>query len=74
MLKQSAYLEYCENVKGPQVSFDMWDQYSKTVPLFKFWSTVLDIELLITRFAHSLREGDFKFVMDTGLFLNICEL
>ena len=38
MLKQNAYLEYCENVMGPQMSFEMWDQHSKTKPQFKFWS------------------------------------
>ena len=60
MLKQNAYLEYCANVMGPQMSFDMWDQHSKTVPQFKFWSTVMDIKLLMTRFVRSLREVDFK--------------
>ena len=38
----SAYLEYCEIVKGPQISFDMWDQHLKTAPQFKFCTTVMD--------------------------------
>ena len=29
MLNQSAYLEYYENIKGPKVSFDIWDLHSK---------------------------------------------
>ena len=41
MLKQNAYVEYCNNVMGPPESYCMWTQRSQTVPQFKFWSMVI---------------------------------
>ena len=57
MLKQNAYVEYCNNVMGPPESYSMWNQVqrSQTVPQFKLWS-MIELELLITRFVRSLRE------------------
>ena len=37
----------------------MWNQRSQTVPQFKLWSMIIELELLLTRFVRSLREGDF---------------
>ncbi|CAB4025852.1 Hypothetical predicted protein [Paramuricea clavata] len=59
LLKQSAYSEYCESVLGPPESFEMWNQHSLDLPQFKFWSTIIELELLMARFVRSLREGDF---------------
>ena len=59
MLKQNAYVEYCNSVMGPHESYSMWNQRSQTVPHFKFWSMIIELELLMTRFVQSLREGGF---------------
>ena len=32
MLKQNAYVEYCNNVMGPSESYSMWNQRTQTVP------------------------------------------
>ena len=49
MLKQNAYVEYCNNVMGPPESYSMWNERSQTVPQFKFWSMIIELELLMTR-------------------------
>ena len=66
LLKQTAYSEYCQNVMGPPESFDMWDQRFQTLPQFKFWSTIIELELLMSRFLRSLREGDFALYVQAG--------
>ena len=53
-------MEYCNNVMGPRESHSMWNQRSQTVPQFKFWSMIIEHELLMTRFVRSLRDGDFQ--------------
>ena len=35
MLKQNAYVGYCNNVMGSPESYSMWNQRSQTVPQFK---------------------------------------
>ena len=55
----SVYVEYCNNVMGSHESYSMWNQRSQTVPHFKFWSMIIELELLMTRFVRSLREGYF---------------
>ena len=57
--KLFAFADYCNNVMGPPESYSMWNQRSQTVPQFKFWSMIIELELLMTRFVRSLREGDF---------------
>ena len=59
LLKQTAYSEYCKSVLGPPESFKMWNQRSLDLPQFKFWSTIIELELLMARFVRSLQEGDF---------------
>ena len=59
MVKQNAYVDYCNNVLGPPESYSMWNERSQTVPQFKFWSMIIELELLMTHFVRSLREGDF---------------
>ena len=43
----------------------MWDQGSQTLPQFKFWSTIIEQKLLMTRFVWSPREG--------GLHVQACD-
>ena len=45
----------------------MLNQCSQTVPQFKFWSTIIELELLMARFVWSLREGDF------ALYVQACD-
>ena len=67
-LKHLAYIQYCSCVLGPPKSFDMWDrQTCVEVPQFKYWSTIIDLELLLCRFVRSLREGDFV------LYVQVCD-
>lgn len=65
MLKLAAYSAYCETVLGPPESLDMWNSRCQDVPQFKFWSTIIELELLMTRFVRSLREGDFTLYVQT---------
>ena len=67
-LKHLAYIQNCPCVLGPPESFDMW--YRQTcveVPQFKYWFTIIDLELLLCRFVRSLREGDF------ALYVQVCD-
>lgn len=43
----------------------MWNLRSQTVPQFKFWSAVIELELLLAPFVRSLREGDFALNVQT---------
>ena len=43
----------------------MWNERSQTVPQFKFWSMIIELELLMTRFVRSLREGDFPLYVQS---------
>ena len=37
------------------------------VPQFKYWSIIIDLELLLCHFVRSLREGDF------ALYVQVCD-
>lgn len=67
-LKQNAYLQYTSNVLGPCESYEMWcARKSANVHMFKYWSLVIELELLMCRFVRSLREGDFP------LYVQVCD-
>ena len=63
--KLFAFAEYCNNLMGPPESYSMWNQLSQTVPQFKFWSMIIELELLMTRFVRSLREGGFPLYVQS---------
>ena len=67
LLKKTAYCRYCENTIGLPEPFDVWNKRMQSFPQFNFWSTIIDLELLMTRFLRSLREGDFK------LYVQVCD-
>ena len=68
ILKQNAYSTYCSSVHGPPKSYEMWDQHSRTEnPQYKYWSTIMELELLMCRLIRSLREGDFL------LYVQVCD-
>ena len=61
LLRQKSYSSYCLTVEGPHEPIEIWAQKSRTSNMmFMFWSTVMDLELLMCRFTRSLREGDFQ--------------
>ena len=67
-LKHKAYSTYCSNVQGPPESQQVWDHLSRTKnPQFKYWSTIMELELLMCRLVRSLREGDFL------LYVQVCD-
>ena len=46
----------------------MWAARNRTEnPIFMFWSTVIELELLMCPFIRSLREGDFP------LYVQLCD-
>ena len=65
ILKQDAYLEYSKQIVGPAETFDSWNQRSQNASQFNFWSTVMELEMLMCRFVRSLREGDFKLYVQS---------
>ena len=68
MLRQKSYSTYCSSVQGPPESLEIWSERLRTDnPMFMFWSTVMDLELLMCRFIRSLREGDFR------LYVQVCD-
>ena len=59
MMRQKSYSMYCSSVQGPPESLEMWAERRRTRnPMFMFWSTIMDLELLMCRFIRSLHEGD----------------
>ena len=68
LLKNTAYSAYCSAVHGTAESQQVWEQLSRTeIPQFKYWSTIIELELLMCRFIRSLREGDFP------LYVQVCD-
>ena len=68
LLQQRSYTVYCSSVQGPPESPEMWIQRCRSDnPMFLFWATIMDLELLMCRFIRSLREGDFP------LYLQVCD-
>ena len=68
LLKHTAYSAYCSGVHGTPESQQVWEQLSRTEnPQFKYWSSIMELELLMCRFIRSLREGDFP------LYVQVCD-
>ena len=68
LLRQRSCTNYSSSVQGSAESLEMWDARQKNDnPMFMFWSTVMDLELLMCRFIRSLREGDF------ALYVQVCD-
>ena len=68
LLKHNAYSAYCSGVHETPDSQQVWEQLSRSDnPKFKYCSTIMELELLMCRFIHSLREGDFP------LYVQVCD-
>lgn len=62
LLRISAYQSYSESLSAGEsgMDFKTWcDHNVETIPQFKYWSLVLELELLVLQFVRSLREADF---------------
>ena len=67
-LMRSAYQIHMTSPSLDQTpsEFSTWcDSQSQIHPQFKYWSTVLDLELLVMEFIKSLREGNFHNYVQT---------
>eukprot|EP00112_Aurelia_sp_Birch-Aquarium-sp1_P007906 Seg1863.1 transcript_id=Seg1863.1/GoldUCD/mRNA.D3Y31 product="hypothetical protein" protein_id=Seg1863.1/GoldUCD/D3Y31 len=47
------------------VDLEVFYQQSKDIPQFRYWSTALELEILLLTFVRSLREGNFQLYIDT---------
>ena len=46
-------------VDQKDMAFEMWCRHEADVPIFLYWKTVMESELSILTFIHSLCTGDF---------------
>ena len=62
-----AYNHFCQHSgTQEQKSFEEWRTGCENESVqFKYWSTVLDLELLVLSFVRSIRTGDFELYTDT---------
>ena len=59
IMRQEAYSQYVQS-DGNGLSLDQWiSQESNKSPNFAYWSTLIDLEMIMCRFIRSIREGDF---------------
>jgi len=61
------YNKYCKDTdSAEQKPFDEWrSDCENQSAQFKFWSTALNLEMLVLSFVRSLRMGDFALYVDT---------
>lgn len=62
LLQVSAYEKYQESLSpdDENMDFTSWcNARTKQSPQFQYWTTVLELELLVMQFVRSLREADF---------------
>ena len=62
-LQQTAYNSFFEGSDDP-ATFDQWrDEKCKSIPQFKYWDIVLNLELLLLEFVRAERTADFSLYM-----------
>ena len=69
ILRRESYAKYTtdcwENACEP-LSFKAWcNTMGDTLPQFRYWQTVYDMEMLLLRFVRSIRVGDFDLYVKT---------
>ena len=83
ILRNEAYLKYIKSYQENNneiQSFEAWsNQKEKTLPHFKYWLTVYDMEPLLSLFVRSIRIEDFDLYLrsldeieDWAFILNHC--
>ncbi|KAK0146492.1 hypothetical protein N1851_014183 [Merluccius polli] len=66
ILQHRAHDKYCQTQRdGVPLHFEAWcQQRADNIPQFQYWSIVLELELLMLVFVHSLREASFSMYLD----------
>jgi len=55
LLIRDAYSQYSSTVQGPPESLETWSKLqSADIDMFKYWSLVIEVELLMCHFVRSL--------------------
>ena len=49
---------------GPPESYSMWNERSQTVPQFKFWSMIIELELLMIRCVRPCEKETSHYMCD----------
>ena len=68
ILQNSAYHSCCKELPASEepLPFEIWCQTkSKQHPQFYYWTTVMELELLMLQFIRLLREGNFYLYLDS---------
>ena len=68
ILQSSAYHSYCKELPASDklLPFKIWCQAKNEQHLqFYYWSTVMELELLMMEFIRSLLEGNFNLYVDS---------
>ena len=63
-LQSNAYATYCKELPASEepLQFKVWCQTkNEQHPQFYYWTTVMELELLLMQFIRSLREGNFIY-------------
>ena len=62
LMQKIAYQEYIESCEDkPPKRYEAWiKEQSELCPQFKYWATVLDLEILLLQFVKATREGNFQ--------------
>ena len=71
IMRDRVYHIYQENAPANGIlTFDEWvKKQCKEQPQFKYWSTTMDLQLIVLQFIRSIRERDFKMYIQTLLKL-----
>ena len=63
--RHQSYIHYCEKLSNTALSFDEWCfSHEKSSSQFKYWNTVLQLELTLLSFVHSIRDGNFELYVE----------
>ena len=69
LAKIHAYEEYCDaksaDNEDPQSLEEWQSEKEANVPQFKYWNTVLDMQLLLNILVRSLRSSDYQMYIDS---------
>jgi len=69
MRRQQSYANYCQELSDLPLSFDEWcSDREKASSQFQFWNIVLQLELTLLSFVHSIRDSNFELYV--GILLH----
>src|SRR6218665_1789141 len=65
--QRHCYSQYCSRVEEEdRLTFLQWrSEKEKTSLQFRYWNTVLDLQLMVLTFIRSIREGNFDLYVDS---------